>query len=71
VSVNVTNMGKDIAIVSGKTDRITESIAQNFVVLSGKMDKTTETSYSEPAREKEYTKKPKVTKGRDGLKWHA
>ncbi len=68
VSVNVTNMGKDIAIVNGKTDRITESIAQNFVVLSGKMDKT---SYSEPAREKEYTKKPKVTKGRDGLKWHA
>jgi hypothetical protein len=35
------------------------------------LDKTTETSYSEPAREKEYTKKPKVTKGRDGLKWHA
>ncbi len=67
VSVNVTNMGKDIAIVNGKTDRITESIAKNFVVLSGKMDKT---SYSEPAGEKEYTKELKVTKGRNGLKWY-
>ncbi len=70
VSVNVTNMGKDIAIVNGRTDRITESIAQNFVVLSGKMDKTAETSYSEPVGEKEYTKELKVTKGRNGLKWY-
>ena len=70
VSVNVTNMGKDIAIVNDKTDRITESIAQNFVVLSGKMDKTAETSYSEPVGEKEYAKELKVTKGRNGLKWY-
>ena len=43
VSVSVTNMGKDIAVVSSKMDRVTESMTKDIAVLSSKMDKVTET----------------------------
>ncbi len=62
---NVTNVTEDIAVVSGKVDRLNETFCTEMTKVNAMLrlmlDKTTKTSYSEP----------KVTKGRDGLKWHA
>jgi hypothetical protein len=65
---NVTNVTKDITKISqryDKVDRLNETFRTEMTkanaMLRLTLDKTTETSYSEP----------KVTKGRDGLKWHA
>ena len=43
VSVSVTSMGKDIAVLSNKMDRVAESMTKNIADLSSKMDKVTET----------------------------